>query len=129
MMMTTQVEASNRERIRINPTSILTAIIIGVDYTMSMMSMIMIINHNFSRHHHFISFPRYANSMPNDFDDADEEKDDGGDEHFIAIGFLSLVMIMIMIIIIMTMIMTMIVISLQWGFPSWYAALPNDDSC
>ena len=85
-------------------------------------------------------FPRYANSMPNDFDDADEEKDDGGDEHFIAIGFLSLVMIMLMkiiiimtmimniiiimiifmeIIIIMTMIMTMNIISLQWGFPSW----------
>ena len=47
-------------------------------------------------------------------------------------GFPSLVMIMIMvmeIIIIMTMIMTMIVISFQWGFPSWYAALTNDDSC
>ena len=29
-------------------------------------------------------FPRYANSMPNDFDDADEEKDDGDDEHFIS---------------------------------------------
>ena len=34
MMMIKKVEASNKERIRINPTSILTAIVIGVDYTM-----------------------------------------------------------------------------------------------
>ena len=36
MMMIKKVEASNKERIRINPTSILTTIIIGIDYSMAM---------------------------------------------------------------------------------------------